>query len=212
MELRQIRYFVRLAECLSFSEAARSLCITQSTLSQQIKQLENEFDTLLFERTKPQRSPHRSGPRALACRTQSNLRGRRLPITHRRSLRHEMRHTQHRSHLLLQPDTYRKHRHIHENVSRHKTQRALQTDVGADGSPATTRSGFRTRLPTAATRRGSGITHPFPELSGSHSAAPPIRWPRTHACRSTTCNPTTSRSPPEDSRHATHSTAWHHTS
>ncbi len=51
MELRQIRYFVRLAECLSFSEAARSLCITQSTLSQQIKQLENEFDTLLFERT-----------------------------------------------------------------------------------------------------------------------------------------------------------------
>ena len=51
MELRQIRYFVRLAECLSFSEAARSLCITQSTLSQQIKQLENEFDTLLFEAT-----------------------------------------------------------------------------------------------------------------------------------------------------------------
>lgn len=51
MELRQIRYFVKLAECLNFSEASRSLCITQSTLSQQIKQLETEFGTQLFIRT-----------------------------------------------------------------------------------------------------------------------------------------------------------------
>ena len=51
MDLRQIRYFVKLAECLNFSEASRSLCITQSTLSQQIKQLETEFGTQLFVRT-----------------------------------------------------------------------------------------------------------------------------------------------------------------
>lgn len=50
MELRQLRYFVKTAETLNFSEAARSLFITQSTLSQQIKQLENELDAELFER------------------------------------------------------------------------------------------------------------------------------------------------------------------
>lgn len=50
MELRQLRYFVKLAETLNFSEASRELFITQSTLSQQIKQLEQELDTQLFER------------------------------------------------------------------------------------------------------------------------------------------------------------------
>ena len=41
---------MKTAELLNFSEAARSLCVTQSTLSQQIKQLENEFGVQLFER------------------------------------------------------------------------------------------------------------------------------------------------------------------
>ena len=50
MELRQIRYFLKVAELLNFSEASKALFITQSTLSQQIRQLENEFDTTLFER------------------------------------------------------------------------------------------------------------------------------------------------------------------
>lgn len=50
MELRQLKYFVKTAETLNFSEAARALFVTQSTLSQQIKQLEQELDTLLFER------------------------------------------------------------------------------------------------------------------------------------------------------------------
>ncbi|WP_321334230.1 LysR substrate-binding domain-containing protein [uncultured Bacteroides sp.] len=50
MELRQLRYFERSAELLNFTEAARLLFISQSTLSQQIKQLEEEFGTLLFDR------------------------------------------------------------------------------------------------------------------------------------------------------------------
>lgn len=51
MELRQLKYFVKVAEFLNFSEAARLLCVTQSTLSQQIKQLETELGTPLLIRT-----------------------------------------------------------------------------------------------------------------------------------------------------------------
>lgn len=50
MELRQLKYFLRVAETLNFSAAARDLFITQSTLSQQILQLEREFNQPLFIR------------------------------------------------------------------------------------------------------------------------------------------------------------------
>lgn len=50
MELRQLKYFEKACELQNFSEAARLLYISQSTLSQQIKQLEEELDTLLFDR------------------------------------------------------------------------------------------------------------------------------------------------------------------
>ena len=40
MEIRQLKYFQKLAETLNFSEASRELFITQSTLSQQILNLE----------------------------------------------------------------------------------------------------------------------------------------------------------------------------
>lgn len=50
MELRQLKYFATIAETLNFSEAAKAVCITQGTLSQQIKQLEQELDTQLLIR------------------------------------------------------------------------------------------------------------------------------------------------------------------
>lgn len=50
MELRQIRYFLQIAETSSFSEASRQLCVSQSTVSQQIKQLEDELGADLFIR------------------------------------------------------------------------------------------------------------------------------------------------------------------
>jgi len=50
MELRQLQYFVKAAETMNFTEAASAVFITQSTLSQQIKQLEEELGMLLFDR------------------------------------------------------------------------------------------------------------------------------------------------------------------
>ena len=50
MEFRQLRYFVKVAELRSFSEASKALFISQSTLSQQIKQLEEELGVELLVR------------------------------------------------------------------------------------------------------------------------------------------------------------------
>ncbi|TWR24980.1 LysR family transcriptional regulator [Mucilaginibacter achroorhodeus] len=50
MELRQLKYFIKAAELHNFTEAANQLFISQSTLSQQIKQLEDELGILLFDR------------------------------------------------------------------------------------------------------------------------------------------------------------------
>ena len=48
---RQLRYFVEIADSGSFSAAAERLFIAQSALSRQIKELEVQLQTPLFERT-----------------------------------------------------------------------------------------------------------------------------------------------------------------
>lgn len=50
MEFRQLRYFAVAAKYLSFTDAAKQLYIAQSTLSQQIAELEKELGVQLFTR------------------------------------------------------------------------------------------------------------------------------------------------------------------
>jgi LysR family transcriptional regulator, cyn operon transcriptional activator len=48
MELRHVRYFVAIAENLSFRQAGKHLHVSQPSLSVQIKQLEDELAGALF--------------------------------------------------------------------------------------------------------------------------------------------------------------------
>ena len=50
MELRQLRYFLSLAETEHLTQSAQALFITQSTLSHGLRQLEDELGTVLFDR------------------------------------------------------------------------------------------------------------------------------------------------------------------
>nr|WP_173812800.1 LysR family transcriptional regulator [Dendrosporobacter quercicolus]NSL48246.1 LysR family transcriptional regulator [Dendrosporobacter quercicolus DSM 1736]SDM10458.1 transcriptional regulator, LysR family [Dendrosporobacter quercicolus] len=51
MEIAQLKYMLTLAKHLNFSRAANEVCVTPSSLSQQIKKLENELGVVLVERT-----------------------------------------------------------------------------------------------------------------------------------------------------------------
>src|ERR1700761_4169894 len=52
MELRQLRYFVEIADQGSFTKAAETLAVAQPALTTQIQKLEAEFHAQLFLRTK----------------------------------------------------------------------------------------------------------------------------------------------------------------
>ncbi|GGH64939.1 LysR family transcriptional regulator [Comamonas phosphati] len=61
MELRQLRYFVRIVELGSMSRAALDLDLVQSALSQQISRLESELSTRLLQRTPRGVTPTEAG-------------------------------------------------------------------------------------------------------------------------------------------------------
>ena len=50
MDIKQLMYFISIVEHHSFSDAAKSLFITQPTLSQTIKKLEQEFKWTIIVR------------------------------------------------------------------------------------------------------------------------------------------------------------------
>ena len=52
MNTMKIRYFVEVARCGSFSEAARRLYTAQPNLSKQIAQMEQELGFALFARSR----------------------------------------------------------------------------------------------------------------------------------------------------------------
>lgn len=52
MELRQLRYFIAIADCGAFSKAAERVFVAQSALSHQIAQLEDELGASLFHRSR----------------------------------------------------------------------------------------------------------------------------------------------------------------
>ena len=61
MELRQMRYFVRVVELGSMSRAALDLGVVQSALSQQISRLEGELSARLLQRTRQGVLPTEAG-------------------------------------------------------------------------------------------------------------------------------------------------------
>lgn len=50
MELRQLKYFIAVAEARSFTTAAKSLLVTQPTLTMAVQKLEAELESKLFHR------------------------------------------------------------------------------------------------------------------------------------------------------------------
>jgi DNA-binding transcriptional LysR family regulator len=90
MELRHLRYFVATAEAQHFTRAAEQLGMAQPPLSQQIRQLEQEVGTPLFDRTGRGVALNDAGRAFLACAQDILRRAEAAVLTARRAARGEV--------------------------------------------------------------------------------------------------------------------------
>ena len=92
MELRQLRYFVRIVETGSMGSAALDLNIGVSALSQQMSRLENELAIRLLQRTSRGVTPTSAGlafySQAQLARRRCNPRRARVPAFRARQRRY----------------------------------------------------------------------------------------------------------------------------
>ncbi|APB68924.1 LysR family transcriptional regulator [Paenibacillus polymyxa] len=61
MNLKRIKYFIDLVECSNFTETAKKNFVSQTTVSQQIASLENEFNIQLIDRKQIPIEPTKAG-------------------------------------------------------------------------------------------------------------------------------------------------------
>jgi LysR family hydrogen peroxide-inducible transcriptional activator len=66
MNLQDLRYIVTLSETMHFRRAAEACCVSQPTLSTQVKKLEDELGIALFERTNKRVIPTPAGQAIIA--------------------------------------------------------------------------------------------------------------------------------------------------
>jgi DNA-binding transcriptional LysR family regulator len=90
MELRHLRYFAALAEVLHFGRAAAVLQIAQPSLSHQIRQLEEELQTILLERANKRVRLTNAGKAFLEEARQTLAQADRAALTARRASRGEL--------------------------------------------------------------------------------------------------------------------------
>lgn len=132
MEIRQLKYFLQVAETLNFSKASRKLYVTQSTLSQQISHLEQEIGMPLFERNSHEVYLTEAGKNC--CPTPKDGQcGRGLCGPHERPARDAGWRTQHRSDILLQQHHGRDAHRVHPCLPPRQAQHRLSFHAGTDG-------------------------------------------------------------------------------
>jgi LysR family cyn operon transcriptional activator len=89
MDFRRLRYLIRVGEERSFTRAARSLNVSQPTLSQQIQDLEAELGVTLFTRSAHKVEPTEAGLLTIDCarRVMAEVEGLREAVLEHRGLK-----------------------------------------------------------------------------------------------------------------------------